>query len=91
MIRKWLYNPRGYAGRAWFGEFVSLSRDDSFALPGRELTFRVGNFYLSFVVGFRVYFDHMRTLANGDRIPVSERVAPDDWRNQPVRPNGLPW
>jgi len=32
-----------------------------------------------------------RTLANGDKISWSETVAPDDWRNQPTRPNGIPW
>lgn len=89
-IRKWLYNPRGYAGRAWFGEFISWSHG-GYSLPQRELTLRVGAFYFSVVIGGVVWFDHLKTLANGDRVPASEVIAPDDWRNQPTRPDGSSW
>lgn len=89
-LRKWFYNPHGFAGRAFFGEFISFSHG-GYALEQREVCFRVGNFYLSFVLGAFVWFDHYRTLANGDRVPMSEVIAPDDYRNQPLRPNGLPW
>lgn len=46
---------------------------------------------LSFDFGFGCFCARYKVLANGDFVPYSEVIAPDDWRNQPLRRNGQPW
>lgn len=48
-------------------------------------------YVLFFEVGASLEVHRWRTLLNGDLVPYDEEVAPDDWRNQPLRPDGRPW
>lgn len=63
----------------------------AFALDERHMFLQLWDWQLFIAVALDVDFQRYKFLANGDMIPWSEVVAPDDWRNQPTRPNGLPW
>lgn len=50
-----------------------------------------GGFLLTISVGFEADVQRQKVLANTDFVPYNEPIAPDDWRDQPRRRNGLPW
>lgn len=69
---------------------VSVAQGDCF--DGRTLDVVLfARWWFWFHISLDVHLSGIRTLANGDIVDRSEVVAPDDWRNQPTRPNGLPW
>lgn len=64
---------------------------NAFCLDDRHVLVQVGRWQLFIALAASVAIGRYKVLANGDIVPWSEVVAPDDWRNQPVRPNGSPW
>lgn len=69
---------------------VSVSSGDCF--DGRTLDvilFR--RFWFWFHLAVDIHIRQVKILRNTDIVDRSEVVAPDDWRNQPTRPDGLPW
>lgn len=89
---RWVYNPRDYAGKSVCGGVVQWSTYNGIVpRHSLELTFHVFSWWLSFMVSWDGWFSRDRVLANGDYVPYDEPIAADDYRNQPLRKNGLPW
>jgi len=75
------------------GQWFVLTVYDG-SIPRRIVNIDVllfSRFWFGVDIAFSPWLHRVRVLANGDIAPASEVIVPDDWRNQPLRPNGLPW
>lgn len=89
-VLAWLYKREKFGGREFFGVRLTFSKS-GVSIPGVTLAGHIGSRFLFIDFGVSVNLHRWKRLANGDYCDWDEAIAPDDWRNQPTRPNGLSW
>lgn len=73
----------------WFSLTVDRNMSSPDTLTVDVILFR--RFWFWFTLGFAISLSQVKFLRNGDMAPCDEVIEPDDWRQQPLRPDGSAW